>query len=45
MTAFDPTVYGASGIAHEYDALYENEWETDDAVDRIAELAAAELLE
>ncbi len=40
MTAFDPTVYGASGIADEYDALYENEWETDDAVDRIAELAA-----
>ncbi|HEX8771385.1 MAG TPA: class I SAM-dependent methyltransferase [Acidimicrobiales bacterium] len=40
MTAFDPTVYGASGIAEEYDDLYENEWETDAAVDRIAQLAA-----
>lgn len=41
MTTFDPTEYGASGIAEEYDDLYEAEWETDAAVDRIAELAAA----
>lgn len=39
MTAFDPTVYGASGIADEYDDLYENEWETDAAIERIAQLA------
>lgn len=40
MTDFDPAAYGASGIAEEYDELYENEWETDAAVERIAELAA-----
>ena len=40
MTAFDPTAYGASGIADEYDDLYADEWETDAAVDRIAELAS-----
>jgi SAM-dependent methyltransferase len=39
VTAFDPTAYGASGIADEYDDLYADEWETDAAVDRIAELA------
>ena len=41
MTTFDPTAYGASGIAEEYDELYESEWETGPAVDRIAELAGA----
>ncbi len=40
MSEFDPTQYGSSGIADEYDTLYEDEWETDAAVDRIAELAA-----
>jgi SAM-dependent methyltransferase len=40
VTAFDPTVYGASGIAEEYDDLYEDEWDTDAAVERIAQLAA-----
>ena len=39
MADFDPTAYGASGIADEYDALYAGHWETDTAVDRIAELA------
>ncbi len=39
MTDFDPTAYGASGIADEYDDLYAGHWETDTAVDRIAELA------
>jgi SAM-dependent methyltransferase len=39
VSDFDPTAYGASGIADEYDALYENEWETEPAVDRIVELA------
>jgi SAM-dependent methyltransferase len=41
VTTFDPTVYGASGIAEEYDDLYEREWETGVAVDRITQLAAA----
>ncbi len=41
MTSFDPTVYGASGIADEYDDLYEHEWETDGAVKRIAQLAGS----
>ena len=39
MTEFDPTAYGASGIADEYDDLYAGHWETDAAVDRLAELA------
>ena len=39
MGDFDPTAYGASGIADEYDDLYAGHWETDTAVDRIAELA------
>ena len=39
MTDFDPTVYGASGIAGEYDALYSEEWDTDAAVERLVELA------
>ena len=39
MTDFDPSAYGASGIADEYDDLYSDEWETDAAVDRLAELA------
>ncbi|MDP8987714.1 MAG: class I SAM-dependent methyltransferase [Actinomycetota bacterium] len=39
MTDFDPTAYGASGIAEEYDDLYESEWDTGPAVERIAELA------
>ncbi|HEV2761169.1 MAG TPA: class I SAM-dependent methyltransferase [Acidimicrobiales bacterium] len=39
MADFDPTAYGASGIADEYDDLYAGHWETDTAVDRIAELA------
>ncbi|MFP5320180.1 MAG: class I SAM-dependent DNA methyltransferase [Acidimicrobiia bacterium] len=41
MTDFDPTVYGASGIADEYDDLYQDEWETDAAVERLTGLAAA----
>ena len=40
MTDFDPTAYGASGIADEYDDLYVGELETDAAVDRLAELAS-----
>ncbi|HEV2070236.1 MAG TPA: class I SAM-dependent methyltransferase, partial [Acidimicrobiales bacterium] len=39
MSEFDPTAYGASGIAEEYDDLYEGEWETGPAVERIAGLA------
>ncbi len=39
MTDFDPALYGASGIADQYDDLYADEWETDAAVDRIAHLA------
>lgn len=41
MSTFDPTIYGASGIADEYDDLYQHEWETEAAVDRITELASA----
>lgn len=36
---FDPTAYGASGIADEYDDLYADHWETDGAVDLLVELA------
>ena len=39
MTDFDPSAYGSSGIADEYDDLYSTEWETDAAVDRLAVLA------
>lgn len=39
MTDFDPTAYGASGIAGEYDELYAGYWETDAAVDQLSELA------
>jgi SAM-dependent methyltransferase len=41
VSTFDPTVYGASGIAEEYDDLYQAEWETDAAVDVLAQLAGA----
>ncbi len=37
---FDPTAYGASGIADEYDDLYADHWETDGVVDLVVELAA-----
>jgi SAM-dependent methyltransferase len=37
---FDPTAYGASGIAGDYDELYEGHWETDGAVDCLARLAS-----
>ncbi|MDP9388008.1 MAG: class I SAM-dependent methyltransferase [Actinomycetota bacterium] len=40
MTDFDPTAYGASGIADEYDDLYAGHWETEAAVERLAELSA-----
>ncbi|MBW3580466.1 MAG: class I SAM-dependent methyltransferase [Actinobacteria bacterium] len=36
---FDPSVYGASGIADEYDVLYADHWETEAAVERLVELA------
>ena len=36
---FDPSAYGASGIAEEYDDLYAGHWETDAAVDCVARLA------
>lgn len=36
---FDPTAYGASGIAEEYDELYADSWDTDAAVDCLAQLA------
>lgn len=39
MNDFDPTVYGSSGIADEYDTLYEHAWETEEAVERILALA------
>jgi SAM-dependent methyltransferase len=39
VSAFDATQYGASGIADEYDDLYADEWDTDAAVDTIADLA------
>ena len=38
--SFDPSEYGSSGIAELYDRLYADEWDTDNAVDAIAELAA-----
>lgn len=39
MSVFDPTVYGASGIADDYDDLYADEWETEPAVERLVTLA------
>ena len=39
MSEFDPTAYGASGIADEYDDLYDGTWATDAAVDRLVELS------
>lgn len=41
MAHFDPSAYGASGIADEYDALYAEELDTDGAVERLAELAGS----
>lgn len=41
MTDFDPTAYGASGIADEYDDLYADHWDTDGAVEALARLANA----
>lgn len=40
MTDFDPTRYGASGIAEEYDTLYAEEWDTINAVAFLAGAAA-----
>ena len=39
MADFDPTEYGASGIAEEYDDMYAGYWETDAAVDTMLALA------
>jgi SAM-dependent methyltransferase len=39
VTDFDPTLYGAS-IADEYDELYSGSFDTDAAVERLADLAA-----
>lgn len=36
---FDPSEYGASGIASDYDALYVREWDTNAAVACLADLA------
>jgi SAM-dependent methyltransferase len=40
MAGFDPGAYGASGMADEYDSLYEGHWDTESAVERLVELAA-----
>ena len=40
MSVFDAAEYGASGIADEYDDLYAEEWDTESAVDALADLAA-----
>lgn len=40
MADFDPTAYGASGIADEYDELYTGHWDTAGAVDLLSQLAA-----
>jgi SAM-dependent methyltransferase len=37
---FDPSAYGASGIADEYDDLYGDHWDTEGAVDCLFRLAA-----
>lgn len=39
MAIFDPGEYGASGIAHDYDALYADQWDTEGAVDCLVDLA------
>lgn len=39
MGEFDPAAYGASGMAEEYDDLYAGYWDTDVAVDCLAQLA------
>lgn len=39
MSGFDPSAYGASGIADDYDDLYAGVLETDEAVARLFELA------
>ncbi len=39
MADFDPTAYGASGIADEYDELYAGHWDTAGTVDCLAALA------
>ena len=39
MSDFDPAAYGASGIADVYDDLYQEAWDTESAVARLAELA------
>ena len=39
MTDFDPTEYGASGIAEDYDDLYADHWEVDAAIDAVVALA------
>jgi SAM-dependent methyltransferase len=36
---FDPSAYGSSGIADEYDEMYADEWQTGEAVDCLFELA------
>ena len=39
MAEFDPGAYGASGIAEEYDELYADHWDTEDAVECLVQLA------
>lgn len=39
VAGFDPTAYGASGIADEYDELYTGHWDTAGAVEFVRELA------
>ncbi|MBW3574799.1 MAG: class I SAM-dependent methyltransferase [Actinobacteria bacterium] len=40
MPEFDPTAYGASGIADEYDTLYAGHWDTEGTVECLFGLAA-----
>jgi SAM-dependent methyltransferase len=39
VTDFDPTAYGSSGIADEYDEMYADEWQTEEAVNCLVDLA------
>ena len=39
MADFDPAAYGSSGIADEYDEMYSDEWQTDEAVECLVQLA------
>lgn len=39
MADFDPSTYGASGIADEYDEIYADQWDTAAAVEFLAALA------